>query len=663
VASWRDLFRDPVRDLLATGATLIVIAGSLVALVVGRVDLGVSLAIAGDRVVIDRVEPGSPASREGFAPGMVVLTLNGLSLIRFPEPEEPSVGPDAAVAEPSAEPSPAISASPSAPGTAAPTVGPGAEPTAPSTFPPAGPVESAPAGGGSPGPSESAPSPSPSAIAPIVPPLLPTASPTIPAGPSPAVTPRRPESVLVLFDPRVLPFMLSEPVRQLDATTEDVLAASPPERPHPYWFTYLGRDYVGELERSGYLFLAGLLMLVVGSWFLATGRAGEALRPLAVPLAAAAALPLLARPLEATWTSSATALAAVAVPFGIAPLGLALADRIQEVEARGIARAAAVGAAALAMLLGLGRALWPGTSGRVTDAGIVASDVAWIVLAASAAMIPGLLAGFRRRPAEVSGPSSRVVQSNELALAGTTPLLSLTTGISSLPLFLPLSGWLAAIAVAGRWTVRPLLRVAARATLQRDLVVAATEAERARVAAEIHDDALQELTLLVRRLDEAGDAEGAEIARTVSERLRAITGDLRLPILDDLGVGPALDWLARRMERLSGGPVRLERVGDARLPADVELAFFRIAQEALGNAVKHGKAPITIRYHASEGVASLSVDDAGPGIAPEATEPEEGSGRFGIVNMRQRAEQIGALLDIRRWPTGGTHVALEWRAR
>jgi signal transduction histidine kinase len=104
-------------------------------------------------------------------------------------------------------------------------------------------------------------------------------------------------------------------------------------------------------------------------------------------------------------------------------------------------------------------------------------------------------------------------------------------------------------------------------------------------------------------------------------------------------------------------------VGDARLPPDVELAFFRIAQEALGNAVKHGKAPITIRYRASEGAASLAVDDAGPGIAPEAAEPEEGTGRFGILNMRQRAEQIGALLDIRRWPTGGTHVALEWRAR
>jgi two-component system sensor histidine kinase DegS len=93
----------------------------------------------------------------------------------------------------------------------------------------------------------------------------------------------------------------------------------------------------------------------------------------------------------------------------------------------------------------------------------------------------------------------------------------------------------------------------------------------------------------------------------------------------------------------------------------VELAFFRVAQEALSNAVKHGRAPIVVRYQATESGVSLSVDDAGPGIAPDAGVVVEGSGHFGLLNMQQRAEQIGAILDIRRWPTGGTHVALEWR--
>ena len=98
-------------------------------------------------------------------------------------------------------------------------------------------------------------------------------------------------------------------------------------------------------------------------------------------------------------------------------------------------------------------------------------------------------------------------------------------------------------------------------------------------------------------------------------------------------------------------------------PADVELAFFRVAQEALANAVKHGRPPITVRYRSSDGAASLSVDDAGVGIPSDAGERAEREGHLGLLNMAQRAEGVGAILDVRRWPTGGTHVQLEWRAR
>jgi signal transduction histidine kinase len=277
-------------------------------------------------------------------------------------------------------------------------------------------------------------------------------------------------------------------------------------------------------------------------------------------------------------------------------------------------------------------------------------------------LLPGLAAAgpvdfdALRSPAS----SGRVMQSAELAVAGATPLFAV--GTLHNPGYVTLLIWLVAVAVVARFTIRPLARVASRAQLQRDLVVAATEAERARLAADIHDDALQELTLLVRRLEASGDQEGAELGRTVSDRLRAILGDLRLPILDDLGVGPALDWLVLRVERLSGGEVRLEHSDGARLPPDVELAFFRVAQEALANAVKHGQPPIVVRYRSTESGASLSVDDAGPGIEPDAGAVAERGGHFGLMNMQQRAEAIGAILDVRRWPGGGTHVALEWRA-
>ena len=97
-------------------------------------------------------------------------------------------------------------------------------------------------------------------------------------------------------------------------------------------------------------------------------------------------------------------------------------------------------------------------------------------------------------------------------------------------------------------------------------------------------------------------------------------------------------------------------------PPNVELAFFRVAQEALSNAVKHGKPPIVVRYSTSVAGASLSIDDAGPGIEPGAGDAAESDGHFGLINMQQRAEAIGAILDVRRWPAGGTHVKLDWRA-
>ena len=278
-------------------------------------------------------------------------------------------------------------------------------------------------------------------------------------------------------------------------------------------------------------------------------------------------------------------------------------------------------------------------------------------------ILPGLIAAgpLDIRSGRVTKGAGGLLRATELGIAGATPLFALLVG-GGLGIW-PLALWLTVIALTGRFTIRPLARLATRATLQRDLVVAATEAERARLAADIHDDALQELTLLVRRLEASGDTEGAEIGRTVADRLRAICGDLRLPILDDLGVGPALDWLVLRIERLAGGEVRLERSDDARHNPDVELAIFRVAQEALANAVKHGRPPIVVRYRSTPGGISLAIDDAGPGITDDAPLDAEKAGRFGLLNMAQRAEQIGAILDVKRWPSGGTHVALEWRPR
>jgi signal transduction histidine kinase len=400
--------------------------------------------------------------------------------------------------------------------------------------------------------------------------------------------------------------------------------------------------------------IGSILMLAIG-WWLASGRAGTGLRPLAVPLAVATGVAFVARPLDVTSTPVGIALGGALITLAMVPLAIGLMDRIEDETDRRLVAVVTVALTAGGLVL----ALVAGFTDFDRE-----SFARWLIVGAIP-IVPGIAAAGPVRSGGLHGATAstgRLLESAEYAVAGVTPFVALNTGSSPTNLLFPLSVFWILVFLAGRFTVRPLARLVSRTALQRDLVVAATEAERARVAADIHDDALQELTILVHRLDAAGDTEGAEIARTVSDRLRAICGDLRLPILDDLGVGPALDWLVLRIERLAGGEVRLERTDGTRPPAAVELAFFRVAQEALSNAVKHGRPPIVVRYSASTAGASLSIDDAGTGIEPAAAEPTEGTGHFGLLNMQQRAEAIGAILDVRRWPAGGTHVKLDWRA-
>ena len=267
--------------------------------------------------------------------------------------------------------------------------------------------------------------------------------------------------------------------------------------------------------------------------------------------------------------------------------------------------------------------------------------------------------GRRARKVDRTGVPDAI----DLAIAGLTPAIAWLTVAGSggaLTPLVPLAIWLVIAAVGSRFAVRPLVRSATRATVQRDVAVAALEAERTRIAADLHDEALQDLTLLGWRLDTTGDVESAALARHVGERLRAICGDLRLPILDDLGTGPALEWLVARVQPMAAGTVMLERSDAVRPPPEVELAFFRVAQEAVSNAIRHGHPPVRIRYSSNASGVSLSVDDTGPGIAPGVFE-QPAEGHYGLLNMRQRAEQIGGLLNVQCWPGGGTRVALEWR--
>jgi signal transduction histidine kinase len=107
-------------------------------------------------------------------------------------------------------------------------------------------------------------------------------------------------------------------------------------------------------------------------------------------------------------------------------------------------------------------------------------------------------------------------------------------------------------------------------------------------------------------------------------------------------------------------PVELRTVGQRALPADVQVAFYRIAPEALGKAAKHaGAARLTAELRLGEERVELRVADDGRGFDPVAARP----GHFGLSIMRERSEAIGASLAVESRSGQGTTVAVVWPCR
>ena len=200
--------------------------------------------------------------------------------------------------------------------------------------------------------------------------------------------------------------------------------------------------------------------------------------------------------------------------------------------------------------------------------------------------------------------------------------------------------------------------------------VEAQELERRRLAGEIHDGISQRLISLWYHLLAAEDAVGdgtptdparlaAELAAAkdlatgaLGEARAAITG-LRPAVLDDLGLGPGLESLARSLEGLT---VEVD-VTAVDLPPHVEMAVYRIAQEALHNVAKHAQASrVVMQFGPSDEGATLVVADDGSGLPDEWMAVAEDRGSYGMVGMQERAELIGARLTITSRPGRGTTI-------
>jgi signal transduction histidine kinase len=212
----------------------------------------------------------------------------------------------------------------------------------------------------------------------------------------------------------------------------------------------------------------------------------------------------------------------------------------------------------------------------------------------------------------------------------------------------------------------------------RDYLEAVTqgqEAERARVARDIHDGPVQGLIALsqrseiLRRRIEEGETQAAvamleslrQAEVEIVEELRRIIGALRPIYLEDLGFQPALEMLVHQANARSEAGIRLEAPSaPRRLDPEVELAAYRIAQEALNNAVQHAQADhIFVRVAYDDAGATLVISDDGVGFElAERLDTYTQRRHFGLVGLQERVRQLDGALDIDTEVGGGTTLTV-----
>jgi len=201
-------------------------------------------------------------------------------------------------------------------------------------------------------------------------------------------------------------------------------------------------------------------------------------------------------------------------------------------------------------------------------------------------------------------------------------------------------------------------------------ITAAQEDERRRMARELHDDTIQALIALKQRMqlaqlgwsadpEDSSLNEIAALTEKTIENLRRLTRALRPIYLEDLGLVTALEMLAREMGQATGTSVEFQRQGaERRLPSSVELALYRMAQEALNNVARHAQAAhacLSVSFTAQD--VTLQVSDDGKGFeVPKSPAEFAPSGHFGLLGLHERAELIGADLEIRSSSGQGTRL-------
>ena len=200
------------------------------------------------------------------------------------------------------------------------------------------------------------------------------------------------------------------------------------------------------------------------------------------------------------------------------------------------------------------------------------------------------------------------------------------------------------------------------------------ESERKELARELHDRVGQSLTALKINIDilqpalaSQGNAEvlarvadSAALLESTMDTIENVMSELRPPMLDDHGLAAALDWHARNFSRRTGIAVAVRANEPAVRPApQVEIALFRIAQEALNNVAKHARARrVEIALDHANGECVMSVQDDGigfDGVEDASDKPKPG---LGMVTMRERAQAVGGHFEVQALPGRGTQLTV-----
>jgi PAS domain S-box-containing protein len=197
-------------------------------------------------------------------------------------------------------------------------------------------------------------------------------------------------------------------------------------------------------------------------------------------------------------------------------------------------------------------------------------------------------------------------------------------------------------------------------------LVRGQEVERQRLARDLHDDLGQQFTALRMKLnalrqasngmDPAAIDEIQEMAERIDGAVDRLAWDLRPASLDDLGLQAALEQFVNEWSKYSGvaGEMLGHNMHGVRLPREIETNLYRVAQEAMHNALKHAEpVRVEVMLQRNDGFVRLVITDDGRGFDPKLIDRSTG---LGFASMRERATLIGAVIDVETSPDNGTSV-------